>query len=287
MIAVAGTATPAPRPGRRALRRVPLALGLGGALLLVVLTLTIFAPLFTSFGPNQTLPGASLLPPSGTHPFGTDAIGRDVLSRVIFGGRVSFSVAVPAVALTTLVGVPLGLLAGYFGGKLDAGIMRALDVLFAFPTILLAITIVGVFGASVRNLVITIAIIYLPRMARIARAPALSVREREFITAAQAIGVPHWTVLRRHILPNVASPIVVEISLALGQVLLTETALSFLGLGPPPPDPSWGAMLNENRTFMQLAPWGVLAPGGAIVAAIAAFLLIGTGLRAWLDPRSR
>nr|MBA2521343.1 ABC transporter permease [Chloroflexia bacterium] len=184
-----------------------------------------------------------------------------------------------------VIGVGLGLVAGYFGGKADLVIMRLLDVLFAFPAILLAITIVTILGPSVRNLVITIGIIYLPRMARIARAPTLSIREREFVEAARSIGVSDFNILRRHILPNIASPVLVEVSLALGQVLLTETALSFLGLGPPPPDPSWGAMVSEGRAFMQLAPWTVLAPGAAIVVATGAFLLIGSGLRSALNPR--
>jgi ABC-type dipeptide/oligopeptide/nickel transport system permease subunit len=281
-----------PRPDRwqRARRfwrqRGTPSLALGVVLLAIVVGLTLFAPLITWYGPNQTLPGMALKPPSPENPFGTDAIGRDVFSRVLHGGRVSFSVAVPAVALATAVGVTLGLLAGYFGGKADLVIMRLLDVLFAFPAILLAIMIVTILGPSIRNLVITIGIIYLPRMARIARGPTLAVREREFVEAARSIGVPSGRILLRHILPNIASPVIVEISLALGQVLLTETALSFLGLGPPPPDPSWGAMLNESRAFMQLAPWTVLAPGAAIVVTIAAFLLIGNGLRSALNPRA-
>ena len=278
------------RRWRRARRfwrqRVTAPLVLGVALLTIIVLLTLFAPLIAWYGPNETLPGMALKPPSAANPFGADSIGRDVFSRVLHGGRVSFSVAVPAVALATLAGVTLGLLAGYFGGKVDLVIMRLLDVLFAFPAILLAITIVTILGPSVRNLVITIGIIYLPRMARIARAPALAVREREFVEAARSIGVPSGRILLRHVLPNIASPVIVEISLALGQVMLTETALSFLGLGPPPPDPSWGAMLNESRAFMQLAPWTVLAPGGAIVVTIAAFLLIGHGLRSTLNPRA-
>ncbi|MDQ3693850.1 MAG: ABC transporter permease [Chloroflexota bacterium] len=266
-------------------QRVTPSLVLGAGLLLVVAGLTIFAPLIAWYGPNQTLPGMALQPPTAMNPFGTDAIGRDVFSRVLHGGRVSFSVAIPAVALATVIGVSLGLVAGYFGGKVDLVIMRLLDVLFAFPAILLAITIVTILGPSVRNLVITIGIIYLPRMARIARAPTLSIREREFVEAARSIGVSDFSILWRHILPNIASPVLVEVSLALGQVLLTETALSFLGLGPPPPDPSWGAMVSEGRAFMQLAPWTVLAPGAAIVVATGAFLLIGSGLRSALNPR--
>lgn len=256
----------------------------GVCLLLLVAVLTVFAGAIAWYEPNQTLPGMALKPPSSDNLIGTDSIGRDVFARVLHGGRVSFSVAIPSVALATLAGVSLGLIAGYFGGKVDIAIMRILDVFFAFPAILLAITIVTILGPSVRNLVITIGIIYMPRMARIARAPAMAVREREFVEAARSIGVSNLRIVLRHVLPNIASPVIVEISLALGQVLLTETALSFLGLGPPPPDPSWGAMLNESRMFMQLAPWTVLAPGGAIVATSAAFLLIGNGLRSALNP---
>jgi ABC-type dipeptide/oligopeptide/nickel transport system permease subunit len=228
-----------------------------------------------------------LLGPSGYFPFGTDSIGRDIFARVLYGGRLSLAVAFPSVGLALALGLLLGLAAGYLGGRADALIMRGLDIFFAFPALLLAMLMVTVLGASLRNLILTIGIIYAPRMARIIRAPTIAVKEREFIEAARTIGCPPLTIILRHLLPNIASPIVVEVTLALGQVILTETALSFLGLGPPPPDPTWGAMVSQSRQFMEFAPWAVLAPGGAIILTTASFLLIGQGLRALLDPRQQ
>ncbi len=257
----------------------------GGVLLVLVLLTTLAAPLFAWAGPNQTFPGLALLPPQGYFPFGTDSVGRDLFARVLYGGRLSLLIAVPSVGLATALGLLIGVPAGYWGGRVDQVLMRFLDVFFAFPAILLAILVVSILGPSVRNLILTIGLIYTPRMARIVRAPTLTVREREYVTAAQALGASQGRIVSRYLLPNIASPIIVEISLALGQVMLTESALSFLGFGPPPPDPSWGAMISQNRQFMEFAPWVVLAPCGALVLAIAAFLLVGQGLRYWLDPR--
>ncbi len=272
---------------RRVTRHLNPELLLGGGILLVIILVTLFAPLLTRHDPTSTIPGASLLPPDTTYLFGTDAIGRDVFARVLYGGRVSLAVAFPAVGLALVLGLLFGLPAGYLGGRIDQAIMRMLDVFFAFPAILLAIAIVAILGPSIRNLILTIGIIYMPRMARIVRAPTLSLKEQEFVEAARALGVSHVRIILRHVLPNVSSPVIVEIGLALGQVILTETALSFLGLGPPPPDPSWGAMLSESRQFMEFASWTVLAPGIAIVLATASFLLVGHGLRTALDPRQQ
>jgi peptide/nickel transport system permease protein len=269
------------------LRRLNLSLSLGLVLLALVLIGTLGASLIARHDPNQTFPGMSLMPPQRDFVLGTDSIGRDVFARVLYGGRVSLSVAVPSVAMALALGLLLGLPAGYLGGRVDQVIMRLLDILFAFPAILLAITMVAILGASVRNLVITIGIIYAPRMARIVRAPTMSVKERDFIEAARALGAPDLCVVLRHVLPNVSSPVIVEVSLALGQVIITETALSFLGLGPPPPNPSWGAMLSDSRQFMEFASWTVWAPGAAIVLATASFLLVGHGLREALNPRQQ
>jgi peptide/nickel transport system permease protein len=268
-------------------RRLNLSLSLGLILLALVLIGTLAAPLIAWHDPNETFPGMSLMPPQRDFVLGTDSIGRDVFARVLYGGRVSLSVAVPSVAMALVLGLLLGLPAGYLGGRVDQVIMRLLDILFAFPAILLAITMVAILGASVRNLVITSGIIYAPRMARIVRAPTMSVKERDFIEAARALGAPDLRVVLRHVLPNVSSPVIVEVSLALGQVIITETALSFLGLGPPPPNPSWGAMLSDSRQFMEFASWTVWAPGAAIVLATASFLLVGHGLREVLNPRQQ
>lgn len=266
-------------------RRMNPSLVIGLILLAIVLIGTLGAPFIAWHDPNQTYPGMSLMPPDRDFIFGTDSIGRDVFARVLYGGRVSLSVAVPSVTLALVLGLLLGLPAGYLGGRTDQVIMRLLDILYAFPAILLAITMVAILGASIRNLVITIGIIYAPRMARIVRAPTMSVKERDFVEAARSLGAPEFRVVLRHVLPNVSSPVIVEISLALGQVIITEAALSFLGLGPPPPNPSWGAMLSDSRQFMEFASWTVWAPGAAIVVATASFLLVGHGLRELLNPR--
>ena len=252
---------------------------LGASLLILIVAVTLGAPLVAPYGPNETIPGMALMEPSSDFLLGTDSIGRDVFSRVVYGGRVSLAVAIPAVTLATVLGLLIGLPSGYFGGKLDTVVMRILDVFFAFPAILLAITVISIFGPSLRVLSITIGVIYMPRMARIVRAPTMTIVQREFVEAARSVGVSNVRIILRHVLPNVASPVIVEISLALGQVILTETALSFLGLGVPPPSPTWGSMLSNSRAFMQLAPWTVLAPGAAIILAVAAFLLLGHGLR--------
>jgi peptide/nickel transport system permease protein len=270
---------------KRLRRRSNIQLILGGSLLLIVLLVTIFAPVITTQGPNSISITGSLAPPQSGHIFGTDSIGRDVFTRVVYGGRVSLMIAIPSVALALALGMLLGVPAGYFGGKIDQIIMRVLDVLFAFPGVLLAMVIVTILGPSVRNLILTIGILYSARMARIVRAPILSVRRLEYVEAAHSIGSRNLRVILRHVIPNASSPIIVDVTLALGQVILTETALSFLGLGPPPPDPSWGAMLSQSRQFMEFASWTVLAPGFAII--VAAFLLLGHGLRQMLDPRRR
>ena len=259
----------------------------GGALFALIVLVTLGAPLIAWNGPNESYPGLSLLRPSGYFPFGTDSVGRDVFARVLHGGRISLLVAFPSVALALALGLVLGVVAGFLGGRTDAVIMRVLDVFFAFPALLLAMMMVTILGSSVRNLILTIGIIYAPRMARIVRAPTIAVKEREFIEAARTVGCSPFMIVRRHILPNIAAPVIVEVSLALGQVILTETALSFLGLGPPPPDPTWGAMVSQSRQFMEFAPWAVLAPGLAIVLTTASFLLIGHGMRIVLDPRQR
>lgn len=260
---------------------------LGVTLLLIVLLTTIFAGVITSQSPNAISSTGSLAPPQAGHIFGTDSIGRDVFTRVVYGGRVSLTIAIPSVALALALGMVLGVPAGFFGGKVDQTIMRLLDVLFAFPGVLLAMVIVTILGPSVRNLILTIGVLYAARMARIVRAPILSVRRLDYVEAAHSIGSRNIRVILRHVIPNASSPIIVEVTLALGQVILTETALSFLGLGPPPPDPSWGAMLSQSRQFMEFASWTVLAPGFAIILTVAAFLLLGHGLRQMLDPRRR
>ncbi len=266
-------------------RRLNPELVIGLTLLVIILFVTIFAPWIAPHDPNSLTTAGSLAPPQSGYIAGTDSIGRDVFSRVLYGGRVSLTVAVPSVILALVVGMLLGVPAGYFGGRIDQVIMRILDIFFAFPGVLLALVIVSILGPNIRNLILTIGILFAPRMARIIRAPTLSVKTRDFVEAARASGAKDYRIISRHVVPNTSAPVIVDVSLALGQVILIETALSFLGMGPPPPNASWGSMLSQNRQFMEFASWTVLAPGFAIVITVACFLLLGHGLRRLMDPR--
>jgi len=262
-----------------------LLLGLGLAMLGAMLVLTIFAPLVAPYDPSLTSPD-SLAPASVAHWLGTDSIGRDVLSRLIVGGRTTLLITVTAVFIALVAGLILGLAAGYLGGAVDEIIMRVLDVVFAFPVLLLAIAVVAALGPTVPNLILTIAIVYTPAMARVVRAPVLSVKRWDHVEAARSVGMSEIRLVLRHILPIVVSPILVATSLTLSQTIFTVTALSFLGLGPPPPDPNWGGMLSEARQFMELAPLTVIGPAAAIVFATLTFIIIANGLREVLDVGS-
>ncbi|WP_293798698.1 ABC transporter permease [uncultured Bosea sp.] len=262
-----------------------LLLGLGLAMLAAMLVLTIFAPLLAPYSPSATSPD-SLAPASAAHWLGTDSIGRDVLSRLIVGGRTTLLITVSAVLVALVAGLILGLAAGYLGGRIDDIIMRLLDVVFAFPVLLLAIAVVAALGPTVPNLILTIAIVYTPAMARVVRAPVLSVKQWDHVEAARSVGMSEMRLVLRHILPIVVSPILVATSLTLSQTIFTVTALSFLGLGPPPPDPNWGGMLSEARQFMELAPLTVVGPALAIVFATLTFIIIANGLREVLDVGS-
>jgi peptide/nickel transport system permease protein len=267
------------RPGQ------PLVL-LGLAMLAAMLVLALAGPLLAPHDPSATSPD-SLAGPSAAHWLGTDSIGRDVLSRLIIGGRTTLLITFVAVALALAGGVVLGLLSGYVGGRVDQWVMRSLDVVFAFPVFLLAIAVVAALGPSVPNLVLTIAIVYMPRLARVVRGPVLSIKRWDHVEAARSIGMSEWRIARVHVLPLVVSPILVETSLTLAQTIFTVTALSFLGLGPPPPDPNWGGMLSEGRQFMELAPLTVIGPACAIVFATLTFIVLANGLRDWLDVAGR
>lgn len=262
-----------------------LLLGVGLAMLAAMLVLMIFAPLIAPYNPSATSPD-SLAPASAAHWLGTDSIGRDVLSRLIVGGRTTLLITVSAVLIALVAGLILGLAAGYMGGRTDEIIMRLLDVVFAFPVLLLAIAVVAALGPTVPNLILTIAIVYTPAMARVVRAPVLSVKQWDHVEAARSVGMSEMRLVLRHILPMVVSPILVATSLTLSQTIFTVTALSFLGLGPPPPDPNWGGMLSEARQFMELAPLTVVGPALAIVFATLTFIIIANGLREVLDVGS-
>lgn len=261
-------------------------LTLGLVMLAVMVTLTIFAPWIVPYDASATSP-FSLEGPSAEHWLGTDLIGRDVLSRLLMGGRTTLLITVAAVSLALAAGLVLGLLSGYLGGVVDEIIMRILDVVFAFPVFLLAIAVVAALGPTLPNLILTIAIVYTPAMARVVRGPVLSVKQWDHVEAARSVGVTEFWLVVRHILPMVISPIVVATSLTLAQAIFTVTALSFLGMGPPPPDPNWGGMLAEARQFMELAPLTVVGPAFAIVFATLTFIVLANGLREILDVGSR
>lgn len=262
-----------------------LLLGIGLAMLATMLVVTIFAPFIVPFDPSATSPD-SLAGASARHWLGTDSIGRDVLSRLIVGGRTTLLITITAVFIALVGGLVLGLLSGYLGGLVDDVIMRVLDVVFAFPVMLLAIAVVAALGPTIPNLILTIAIVYTPAMARVVRAPVLSVKQWDHVEAARSIGMSEFRLVLRHILPLVVSPILVATSLTLSQTIFTVTALSFLGLGPPPPDPNWGGMLSEARQFMELAPLTVIGPAAAIVFATLTFIVLANGLRDVLDVGS-
>lgn len=246
--------------------------------------------LFVSFLPlrDPVLPSAQrLLGPTPEFPFGTDALGRDLLSRVLHGSRLSIEVAVLSVAIATFVGGILGLVSGYLGGIADLVIGRVMDVFFAFPAILLALGIVAALGPDPRNVIIAIAVVYTPIFARVVRGPVLALKARDFVEAARAIGATQTRIVARHIVPNLLSTLIVQVSLALSWAVLTEGALSFLGLSAQPPAPSWGVMLNEGRQYLEFATHLAIFPGLAIMIAVLGFNLLGDGLRDALDPQRR
>jgi len=264
--------------------RLNLPLLIGAAIVLLSIGLALTAPWLTSHDPLE-IADASLSPPSSQYLLGTDQLGRDVLTRILYAARSSLAAACLSAALAFASGTMIGLLAGYSSGLLDACLMRVLDVLQAFPALLLAIALVAALGPNLPNLVLTMGLLFMPRFARVARASTLSVRERDYIAAAIGLGVSRARILYRHVLPNIAAPLIVEASLTVTIAILTEASLSFLGLGVQPPDPTWGGMIAESTSVMALAPWLALSPGFAIVFVVGGFTLMGDGLRDALDPR--
>lgn len=272
-----------PKPARRlAPSHGAMLLGLGLVMLAIMVIVTVFAPWIAPYNPSATSPD-SLAGPSALHWLGTDLIGRDVLSRLITGGRTTLLITTVAVSIALVAGLILGLVSGFVGGAVDEAVMRLLDVVFAFPVFLLAIAVVAALGPTLPNLILTIAIVYTPAMARVVRGPVLSVKQWDHVEAARSVGVSEFWLVIRHVLPIVISPVVVATSLTLAQTIFTVTALSFLGMGPPPPDPNWGGMLAEARQFMELAPLTVVAPAAAIVFATLTFIILANGLREVLD----
>ena len=259
--------------------------GTGLAITTVVFLCAFAAPVLAPYDPNEQDYAAFADPPSANHLLGTDDLGRDVLSRIIFGSRVSLEVGLIAVAIATSVGVSLGLVAGYAGGMTDDLIMRVVDAVQAFPNLILALAITAALGPNIGNAMLAIGVVGTPGIARLTRGQALSVRERDFIAAARICGATPLEIMRRHIWPNVTAPIVVQATLLMGTAIVTEAALSFLGVGVRPPTPSWGAMLRTGSQYLEVAPWIGLTSGAAIFVTVLAFNFVGDGLRRALDPR--
>jgi peptide/nickel transport system permease protein len=257
-----------------------------GFVLIAAFTLiAIFAPKIAPEGfDDENLPGR-LRPPTAQHWFGTDELGRDVLSRVIYGSRISMTVGLVAVAGALGTGSLLGITAGYVGGRVDAMIMRVMDIMLAFPSVILAIGIVAMRGPGLNNTILAVSIVNIPVYARVARASTLSIKEHEYVTAARALGARGWRVLLRAILPNAASPLVVQGTLGVAGAILDAAALGFLGLGAQPPAPEWGVMLSDSYKYLLTGFWAALAPGAAIALVVLAFNLAGDGLHDALDPR--
>jgi peptide/nickel transport system permease protein len=258
---------------------------LGLLLILIFLAAVVFAPQIAPYSPSKPNFKALTQKPSRDHWFGTDDKGRDIFSRVVYGTRVSFRIAVVSVGLATLVGLPLGLFAGFHGGWIDAVISRFLDAMFAFPVILMAIAILAITGVGEKGAIIAIGLIAIPEFARVSRSAMIAEKENEYVLAARAIGASASRIIFRGILPNTLGPIVVLISLGFAFAILNETALSFLGLGAQPPTPSWGADLAAGRRYIRDAPWLSIFPGLAIFFLVLALNLTGDGLRDLMDPR--
>jgi len=268
--------------------------GMGGAAIFLAIVLSaVCAPWIAPHDPlvvdirHRMAPPAWMEGGAREHPLGTDQIGRDLLSRVIWGGRVSLVVGVTAVLLSSTIGILFGLAAGYFGGRLDWSIMTFINVMLTFPFVLLALAVIAVLGPSMPNMIIVLGVTGWPVYARVVRAETLALREREFVLAARALGGSHARIVFRQILPNLISPIVVIATLQIAQVIILESFLSFLGLGVQPPTSDWGSMLSSSRQYMNVAPHVAALPGLAIFLAVLGFNLLGDGLRDALDPRLR
>ncbi len=260
---------------------------LGTIIVSIFLFLAFFGPALAPYDPYAISLSDRLQPPSQTHWFGTDNLGRDILSRILVGARVSMLVGILTVGLAMLIGVPIGLMSGYYGGMTDSVFMRLVDVFLAFPVIILAIAIVAVRGPGLVNVMIALVVVYWTTYARITRGVTLELKEEEYMLAAQCMGVSVWRALSLHLLPNVAAPILVIATLGLGSAILAEAALSFLGLGVQPPETSWGSTLNFGMQYLRDAPWLTIFPGFAIFFTVLGFNLLGDGLRDAMDPRMR
>jgi peptide/nickel transport system permease protein len=256
----------------------------GLVIIVTMLALSLLAPLISPYDPAQLAVRNRMQPPSWLHLFGTDDLGRDIFTRVLYSGRTSIAVGFAVVIFASVIGVFMGLMAGFFR-KLDAPVSRLIDAMMAFPDILLAIALVAALGASAVNVVIALGVVYAPRLARVVRASTLVIRELPYVEAARALGVPTHVTLVRHVLRNITSPLLVQATFIFANAILAEAGLSFLGVGISPDIPTWGTMISAGRQYMEQAPWIMWFPGGAIIMAVLSLQLVGDGLRDFLDPR--
>ena len=255
-----------------------------GVVILIVIGLAaVLAPLITPFDPGKLAVADRLKPPGGVHFFGTDELGRDIFTRLLFAGRVSMTVGISVAVFSSIIGVVFGLAAGFFR-RLDAPISRVVDAMMAFPDILLAIALVAALGGSVLNVIIALTVVYTPRVARIVRASTLVIRELTYVEAARALGVSTWRILTNHVLRNIVSPLIVQATFVFAYAMLAEAGLSFLGVGVDPSTPTWGTMINAGRKYVSTAGWMILFPGIAITLCVLALQIVGDGLRDALDP---
>ena len=281
--------TPEPGPMRevwlRLIARPSAVIGL--AFVVALVAIAALADVIAPYDPSATDWGAVRSAPSLAHPFGTDEVGRDLLSRIIHGARASLAAGLTSVALAVVLGLPLGLLAGYAGGIVDGAIMRLTDALLAIPFLILAIALAAFLGPSLTNAMVAIGLSATSIFVRLSRAQVQAIKAEEFIEAARAVGNPPWRIALRHILPNIVPAILVQATLTIAAAIIAEASLSFLGLGQQPPAPSWGSMLNVAKNFLDQAPWMAIWPGVSIFVAVLSFNLLGDGLRDALDPRQR
>ena len=278
-----------PTPARRALRRLLRRRGAMLGLVIVVFfaLLAVFASSIAPYDPIATSWSAVRKAPSAQYLFGTDEIGRDVLSRVIWGARASLMAGLVSVCISMALGVPIGLLAGYVGGWTDSLISRFTDAMLAVPFLILAIALAAFLGPSLSNAMVAIGVSAMPVFIRLTRAQVLAVKVEDFVEAARAVGNPHWRIALRHILPNVLPPLIVQSTLAIAAAIIAEASLSFLGLGQQPPAPSWGSMLNTAKNYVDNSPWMAIWPGLSIFLLVLSFNLLGDGLRDALDPKHK
>ena len=259
----------------------------GSVIVIFFILVAIFGPMLASHQPMEQFSAFRLKGPSADFPFGNDEFGRDILTRLLYGSRISFQVGIIAVGISAIIGIIAGMIGGYLGGWIDSVITLLMDVLYAFPTILLAIAIMAMLGNSLTNVMIAIGVVNAPTFMRVVRGSVLSVRHMTYVEAAQSVGASVPRIMVRHILPNITAPLIVHASLNFAFAVLAEASLAYLGMGNRPPSPSWGSMVSSSYGYLQLAPWAAIFPGVAIALTVLGFNLVGDGLRDALDPRLR